>query len=441
MNSISNYKLKIKFFCILFILSAGAINSQNSISKYLGVSDPHIRVFNDTVYLYSGHDAHPDDKLWVMKDWQIFSSTDLFNWDLKGIISPKDNYMGANSIDCWAGDAATRNGNYYFYFSDQKRGVGVMTSKSPTGPFKDALGKPLVAPLHDPTVFIDDDLAKTPYIVYGDKSDSYYVARLNEDMISTHETPKPIKIIGKSWDNAPKWMDKNYLFKYKDTYYLSWGAEYATSKNIYGPYQSAGSFGNGHNLNELAHGSFFWWKNQFYHVWCYYIRPGFKYRALNLTYCHIDDAGEIVSDTNFLDLHANYGVGHFESSWPKIEAEWFSDLNGSVNKGGTRKDGFYLRNIKNNNWVKFARVDFDGQQNLFEAAISNFKGKGTIEIRTQSPTGKMIGSLSLCEKTNNSNNQLLFTKIKKISGTNDLYLCFKGDKAFDLTLDYFIFKK
>lgn len=31
--------------------------AQNPITKAKGVSDPHIRVFNDTVYLFSGHDA------------------------------------------------------------------------------------------------------------------------------------------------------------------------------------------------------------------------------------------------------------------------------------------------------------------------------------------------------------------------------------------------
>jgi beta-xylosidase len=97
--------------------------------------------------LYSGHDASPKDKTWVMKDWRVFSSTDLRNWSLQKTISPKDNYMDDNSADCWASDAATRNGNYYFYFSDRKRGVGVMSAKSPTGNFKDVLGKPLVAPM------------------------------------------------------------------------------------------------------------------------------------------------------------------------------------------------------------------------------------------------------------------------------------------------------
>ena len=133
----------------------------------IGMSDPHARVFQNRVYLYTGHDESPKDKTWVMKKWQIFSTDDLVNWRFENYIHPKDNYMGDGSSDCWAGDAAEANGNYYFYFSDRKRGIGVMQSKSPSGPFKDALGKALVAPMHDPTILRDK--AQKSYIVYGDK--------------------------------------------------------------------------------------------------------------------------------------------------------------------------------------------------------------------------------------------------------------------------------
>jgi len=266
-----------KHLIILCVFLCNTLFSQNPILKGLGVSDPHVRVFNDTIFLYSGHDANPNDKTWVMKDWRVFSSIDLLNWSLQTTISPNDNYMDDNSTDCWASDAATRNGNYYFYFSDRKRGVGVMSAKSPTGNFKDVLGKPLVAPMHDPTILIDDDANKTPYLIYGDKEGGgFHITKLNEDMVSIAETPKPIQIIGNAWENAPHWMDKNYIFKHKDIYYLSWGRNYAISKNIYGPYECSGSVGNGYQLSEYAHGSFFKWKGQFYHIWCYYIKKGFK---------------------------------------------------------------------------------------------------------------------------------------------------------------------
>ncbi|WP_219930510.1 family 43 glycosylhydrolase [Polaribacter aquimarinus] len=431
-------KTSVAIFWMVFCNTAFA---QNPILKGLGVSDPHIRVFQDTIYLYSGHDANPKDKTWVMKDWRVFSSTDLRNWSLRNTISPKENYMDDNSTDCWASDAATRNGKYYFYFSDRKRGVGVMSASSPIGSFKDVLGQPLVAPMHDPTILIDDDLEKTPYLIYGDKEGGgFHITKLNDDMISISETPKPIQINGKAWENAPHWMDKNYIFKYKDWYYLSWGRDYAISKNIYGPYQCVGSVGNGYNLSEYAHGSFFKWKGQFYHIWCYYINKGFKFRESIITYCHIDDNGKIVTDTNFLDQHFSNGVGQYQASWKKIEAEWFYEISEGIQKTGSKDEGFILTNIKDENYVKFANVNFDRVYKNIILRIKLYGQKGKIKIRTGSANGTCIGKINLNPKNRNEQFQELKLKIKDTKGLEDIFIFFEGNKNDALSLDWIKFE-
>jgi hypothetical protein len=260
----------------------------NPFAPASGLSDPHARVFKDRVYLYTGRDGDPDDRDWVMRDWRIFSSTDLIDWRAEGVISPANNYMGAGSTDCWAGDTAERDGRYYFYFSDRTRGIGVMVADSPAGPFRDPLGKPLVAPMHDPTILIDDDPDRTPWMLYGEKSHRYHLVRLNDDMTSLADNPQPIEIRGREWEAAPKWMDKNYLFKRDGVYFLSWGRDYAVSDRIEGPYQCRGSVGEGEGLSEYAHGSFFHWRGRDYHVWCRYLRPGYKFRELVIRPCKIE---------------------------------------------------------------------------------------------------------------------------------------------------------
>ncbi|UMB54143.1 family 43 glycosylhydrolase [Lutibacter sp. A64] len=430
------------FILVLITLNSSFIFAQNPILKGLGVSDPHIRVFNDTIYLYSGHDATPDDKIWTMRDWRVFSSTDLTDWKLRYKISPKENYMDDNSTDCWASDAASRNGKYYFYFSDRKRGVGVMTSDAPTGQFIDPLNKPLVAPMHDPTILIDDDANKTPYLIYGDKEGGgFHITKLNEDMISVAETPKPIKINGQEWKNAPHWMDKNYIFKHKDTYYLSWGRDYATSKNVYGPYESVGPLGEGHHLSEYAHGSFFKWKGQFYHIWCYYLKKGFKFRESIITYCHMDDDGEIVTDTNFLDQHFSNGVGQYNASWEKIEAEWFYEKSSEeILKTGSKEKGFTLVNIKNGDWIQFANVTFNKKYQKIIANISFDGKKGTLEIRTKSPKGKCIGKIKLSPENQLKTFQKIESKINNSIEVTDIYLVFKTEKGSLLKLDWVKFE-
>ncbi len=425
----------IRIYLLLLVLTfTTEAFSDNPVIKNIGMSDPHIRVFNDTLYLFSGHDSHPDDKIWVMKDWRVFSSTDLVQWKQETIISPRDNYMNNDSKDCWAGDAASRNGMYYFYFSDQKRSVGVMSSIHPGGHYVDALGKPLVKPMHDPTLFVEDDSDKTPYLVYGDKEGSYHIARLNEDMISLAEIPKPIVINGEEWENAPMWMDKNYLFKHNGTYYLSWGRDYATAKNVYGPYNCAGAVGEGHHLNEFAHGSFFWFKGQFYHVWTYYIRPGYKYRECIISYCHFDDQGRIVTDTDFLDRHFDTGVGQYKASWQYIEAEWYSEKSEGIQKKGSRKKGFELTNIQDDSWICFRNMDFGDGIESFSAKVSNVSVNAQIEIRINSIDGPLLGVISLPSIESNNDGLNVSCHLPEVSGVKDVFFKFKGssDHLFNL---------
>tara|TARA_R110002033_G_C3897451_1_gene240036 strand:+ start:18426 stop:19406 length:981 start_codon:yes stop_codon:yes gene_type:complete len=228
-----------------------------------GMSDPHMLVVNDTCYVFTGHDVGFGISDWVMPDWRIYRSTDLQKWEHVGTIKPEDNYMGKGHTSCWAGDIAERNGKFYWYFSNHHDDAGVMVSDKPEGPYKDALGKPLVDSF-DPTIFIDDD--NTPYIVYG-RTD-YKIARLKESMIELDEEPKTIVINKTTY--FPD-MDKNSLHKRNGIYYLSCSGYYATSKNLYGPYEAQGRVGTGWELDTpYGHGDFFVWKGDWYHVWCRY---------------------------------------------------------------------------------------------------------------------------------------------------------------------------
>ena len=228
-----------------------------------GMSDPHMMVIDDVCYLFTGHDVGFGKQTWVMPDWRIYRSDDLITWTHVGTISPADNYMGKDSTSCWAGDCVQRNGKYYWYFSNRKESSGVMVASKPEGPYVDALGGPLVDSF-DPSIFVDDD--GTPYIIYGEVD--YKIARLKESMIELDEEPKRIELDRKGV--FPR-MDKNSLHKHNGIYYLSCSGYYATSKNLYGPYTYKGLVGKGWGLETgYAHGDFFIWKDNWYHVWCKY---------------------------------------------------------------------------------------------------------------------------------------------------------------------------
>jgi len=236
---------------------------RNPLIEEPGMSDPHALVVDDVCYLFTGHDVGFGIPDWVMPDWRIYRSEDLQTWEHVGTIDPKDNYMGAGNTNCWAGDIVERNGSFYWYFSNRKESTGVMVASKPEGPYTDALGKPLVDSF-DPSIFTDDD--GTSYIVYGEGD--YKIARLDDSMVALAEDPK---IIALDRPEAFPWCDKNSLHKHNGIYYLSWSGHYATSHNLYGPYSYKGVVGEKLDLDSgYAHGDFFVFKGQWYHVWCKY---------------------------------------------------------------------------------------------------------------------------------------------------------------------------
>ena len=264
--------------------------------KEPGMSDPHALVLGDVCYLFTGHDVGFGIDDWVMPDWRIYRSIDLRNWAHVGTISPEDNYMGAGHTYCWAGDIVHRDGRFYWYFSNGKTNAGVMVSPAPEGPYRDPLGGPLVDSF-DPTVFVEDD--GTPYIIFG--MHDYYIARLKESMIELDEKPRKIPLDRKGvFPNT----DKNSLHKHNGMYYLSCSGYYATSRNLYGPYTHHGLVGRGWQLETgFAHGDFFEWKGNWYHVWCRYRnRDHDRIRDSFIAPVHYGPDGSMRDELGFMEL-------------------------------------------------------------------------------------------------------------------------------------------
>jgi arabinoxylan arabinofuranohydrolase len=252
----------------------------NPILPGLGVCDPHVRLFGDKAYLYATHDKAKDSTEFVMEDWWIWSSSDLVNWKHECTLRPEQTYIGAGFRSCWATDAAEKNGKYYWYLSEGSARTGVVVADTPTGPWRDPLGRALIGDgviptgAYDPGVFIDDD--GTPYIVLGVWD--YYIARLNDDMISLAEPPRKIAIVNPEGPYGPgKTDDKPYLHKRGGVYYLSWGCFYAMADSVYGPYDCRGSIVvealvpathryKDHGITYDRHGSFFEWRGQWYFI-------------------------------------------------------------------------------------------------------------------------------------------------------------------------------
>lgn len=417
----------------------------NPIIKDVGMADPHIKIFNNKAYLYATRDEDKTSKKFMMPDWKIWSSDDLIHWKLERTIDPTETYMG-KSKRCWATDAEFRNGNYYFYFSNGNVDTGVMVGKTPTGPFKDALGKPMLpkdlTPIkeYDPSVLIDDT-DNEAYIVFGhhrsaDPDFYYMIAKLSEDMISLAETPKEIKIEGDV--KVLGGNDKPTLHKRNGIYYLSAGSHYATSKNIYGPYTKTGNSGNGkYGLDAKAHGNYFDWNNQSFHTWCHFHlgKDVARYRESYISYLHYKDNGQMVTDADFLEAHFDYGVGQYDANWEKIEAEWYMKAS-KVEKRESPNESFEIQNIKNSGSLYFPNVYNLSDKTSVSFNVSSTEG-GKIIIKSES--GAILGSCEVPRTGNWETYTTIKCNLKKMTTVKDINLSFEGESDDILHLDYFVF--
>lgn len=185
-------------------------------------ADPAIRVFGDTYYVYPTSDK-PN---WMTTDFSVWSSKDLVEWKNEGMILDVANDLKWADIKAWAPDCIERNGTYYFYFCADGK-IGVATSDKPTGPFKDALGRPLIEkggkvttnPI-DPYPFIDDD--GQAYLYYGNGQPAQ-VVKLNPDMISIDGQPVDLSL--------KDFREGVVVFKREGKYYFMWSIDDARSPN------------------------------------------------------------------------------------------------------------------------------------------------------------------------------------------------------------------
>ncbi len=99
-------------------------------------ADPHAALFGGRYYLYAtGAGA-------LEEGFAVWSSPDLTRWTSEGT-QLRLSDVGWASKEAWAPAAAERNGRYFFYFSAESR-IGVAEADSPSGTFREPLGKPLV---------------------------------------------------------------------------------------------------------------------------------------------------------------------------------------------------------------------------------------------------------------------------------------------------------
>ena len=228
-----------------YVLKHEFESTGNPIIRDKHTADPSVMVEGDTLWLFAGHDATGNQTNYVMRDWLLYSTTDMKHWTEYPSPLNISEFKWAKSKQAYAGHPAKRNGKYFFYVSTNWCGIGVAVADKITGPYKDALGKPLLTnndcfdskhswACIDPAIFIDDD--NTPYIVWGNRE--CYYAKLKDSMT---EIDGPVHRI-----NVPNFTEAAWMHKYNGKYYLTYASEwpekiaYAVADQIGGPYTYMG---------------------------------------------------------------------------------------------------------------------------------------------------------------------------------------------------------
>ena len=436
-------------------------------TKY--TADPSPLVVGDTLFLYTSHDASPEDipdenekssAGFFMYDWLLWSTTDMVNWTEHGAVaSLKDFPWRSRENGAWAIQTVERNGKYYLYAPLHGHGIGVLVADSPYGPFKDPLGKPLVWDQSnwfdiDPSVYTDDD--GQAYMYWGNPHTFW--AKLGSDMTSL--TSGVTKL-----PHIPNYQEGPWFYKRDGHYYLGFASTccpealgYAMSDNPTGPWEWKGYImkptqrdrGNHPGICDYKGHSYVFGQNyDLMHLETFVHHERRSVSATEITY---NADGTIQEVPYWLDQQPMKQL-HWLNPYQRVEAEtmaWGYGLKsakmGIENTGvvadmptSTGKRNMYIFDINDGEYIKLRGVDFGskGAKQFNITAAST--GSATLNLRVDSDKGPVVGTVVIGKTGSVEKYRVFSGKVKNATGVHDLYICF--DKAAgDVRLDWWQFK-
>jgi arabinoxylan arabinofuranohydrolase len=429
-------------------------------------ADPGWLEYDGRLYVYLTNDlpvfdengAAQENTYGLIKHINVISSADLVNWTDHGAI-PVAGQLAPYARNSWAPSAVCRKLNgvdtFFLYFANSGAGVGVISGKSPVGPWIDPIGRNLVDHLtencaasavpwcFDPAVFLDDDGAAYLYFGGGIPAENYAnprsarVVRLNDDMVSIQGVPMEIDL--------PYFFESLDMVKRGDTYYLSYCSNfqavsgedtpgvaqiaYMTAKNPMGPFTYGGIvlrnpydfFGVILNNN---HHSLCRFKGKWYILYhATLVSDARGYRnvkggQVNYRSPHINKL-EFTPDGGIIEVTGDRkGVPQMI---PLDPYAW-TDATTLAWCDGISVDG-YAHALTDGGWLAVSQADF---KNGAAAVTARVRGNGVMEIRLDDLNGALAGVVPI--------NQADWTDVRvAVTGANgvrNVYFKYKGSLDF-----------
>ncbi|GAT63439.1 glycoside hydrolase family 43 protein [Paludibacter jiangxiensis] len=441
------------------LLSMTAAKADNPIIQTNYTADPAPMLYDGTVYLYTSHDEDKTVRnFFTMNDWKCYSSKDMVNWTDRGTIFSYKGFSWSRG-DAWAGQCIPRNGKFYYYVPvNMKNGgnaIGVAVADSPTGPFKDAIGAPLLIGYGyiDPTVYIDDD--GQAYLYWGNPN--LWHVKLNEDMISYDQKLGIVKedlkdanfgYRAKKIDNRTAAYEEGpWFFKRNAKYYMLYPAggvpehlAYSTSNGPTGPWvygdtimhviKNHGAFTNHPGYIEFKGKSYL-----FYHDGGLPGGGGFK-RSVCIEPFNFNADGSIplITPTSKGVVESAANVDPYQ----RTEAETIAWSEG-LKTAQDQQKGVYVTEISNGDYIKVRSVDFGKGAKTFLASVAGKASTGTIEIRIDSKDGKLLGTLPVKTTGDDLSWKTQSCKVNAVKGVHDIFFVFKGGDGNLFNFDWWKF--
>ena len=437
---------------LLLSLAPSPARADYPIMSHRYLADPGSLVHDGRIYLYNSND---DDNAveggYTMHSIVCVSTSDLKNWTDHGIVFqvPGDASWANNS---WAPMPIERDGKIYLYFGNSASGVGVATSTTPTGKFKDGKGGYLVNSstpgasgtdswLFDPGAFIDTD--GQAYLSFGGNGENNArIIKLGTDLVSVN---------GSAASLSPKgFFEASFLFKRNDTYYFAYSTnsanglriDYLTSKSPMSGYTYAGILADQPPVNNNNnHASEFEFNGQWYHA--YHNRTVSTKANISTTYKR-NLAMEVLnfkSDGSIEQVkYTEDGlpqIGHL-NPYTRVEAETMNAQQG-IETEASMAGGMDVTEISDGDWIRVRGVDFGTRgATSFTANVAGTTA-GSIELHLEQATGMLVGTCQV-PVTGGAQTWMPTTcDVTGATGVHDLYLVFKGTGSKLFNVDYWQF--
>ena len=421
-------------------------------------ADPGLLEYNGRVYVYGTNDGYLQDHnpekntYGQINTINVMSSEDLVNWSDHGTI----NVAGPNGIAKWAGNswaptAAHKviNGKekFFLYFANNANGIGVLTSDTPTGPWTDPIGGPLISRqtpncnvewLFDPAVLVDSD--GTGYLYFGGgvpagkqaNPNTIRAVKLGANMISLAGNAVNI--------DAPWVFEDSGINKIGNTYFYSYctnwsGGPYGdariafmTSNNPLGPFTYQGTcFDNpgiffqtyGNNHHTIIN-----FKNQYYIFYhAEWLNKESYGTTLGYRTTHVDvmpfsngkfgnARGSLPGVTQLSNFNP-YQLNRFNTmAWQGgINIYGLGDTSTAYNRG---------------DWTGVSNVDFGSGAKSITINAGTVNGS-TIRISVDSPTGPVAGYVTIPATGDNWKSTEVTAQVSGLNGVKNIFFVASAD--------------